>query len=98
MKTFEIMFNDLTPKAQKEFLKFQGVDSISDGNWEVIPIAAVELEDEEEEVTDARLEHDQSPEVQQNRADLAETSGDNEDGEQEPGPDDPHGFKSCWER
>jgi hypothetical protein len=46
MKTFEIMFDDLTPDAQKRFLEFQGCESESDGNWEVVPIATVDLEDD----------------------------------------------------
>lgn len=45
MKTFEIMFSDLTEEAQKRFLEFQGIDSEKDGNYEVFPITCLEMED-----------------------------------------------------
>ncbi|MBA7628862.1 hypothetical protein ES703_36359 [subsurface metagenome] len=46
MKTFEIMFDDLTEEAQQRFLEFQGLEDQADGNYEVVPVAVVELEDE----------------------------------------------------
>ena len=46
MKMFEIMFDDLTEEAQKRFLEFQGLESPEDGNYEVVPIAIVELADD----------------------------------------------------
>lgn len=45
METFEIMFDDLNEEAQRAFLEFQGLESPSDGNYEIVPI--VELEKEE---------------------------------------------------
>jgi len=46
MKTFEIMFDDLTEEAQQRFLEFQGLEDSADGNYDIVPIAIVELEDE----------------------------------------------------
>jgi len=46
MKTFEIMFDDLTEEAQQRFLEFQGLEDPKDGNYEVVPIAVIELEDD----------------------------------------------------
>jgi len=46
MKTFEIMFYDLNEEAQSEFLKFQEVESVSDLNVDDIPIATIDLEEE----------------------------------------------------
>ena len=43
--TFEIMFDDLTAEAQRQFLEFQGMDSPEEGNYEYIPIAVVDLEE-----------------------------------------------------
>jgi len=47
--TFEIMFDDLNPAAQKQFLEFQGVNCPEDGNYEFMPIAVIELDVELEE-------------------------------------------------
>lgn len=47
MKTFEIMFDDLNEEAQQRFLEFQGLEDPADGNYEIVPIAIVEFEDEE---------------------------------------------------
>lgn len=44
MKTFEIMFSDLNPEAQKRYLEFQGVSNVSEFNGEICPIATVDLE------------------------------------------------------
>ena len=46
---FEIMFNDLKPEAQKQFLKYMGLKDASEGNYEFVPIATVEYNDEEGE-------------------------------------------------
>lgn len=46
MKTFEIMFDDLSEEAQRRFLQFQGLEDAADGNFEVCPIAIAELEEE----------------------------------------------------
>jgi hypothetical protein len=47
MKSMELFFNDLTPAAQEKYLKVQGVSSASELNWEVSPIAIIEVEDED---------------------------------------------------
>lgn len=46
MRTFEVMFSDLTPEAQARLLKFERIESESDGNLEHFPIAILEREDE----------------------------------------------------
>jgi hypothetical protein len=43
----EIFFSDLSERAQKEVLKFYGLDSAEDGNLDLIPIAVLEVEAEE---------------------------------------------------
>ncbi len=48
MKSFEIMFHDLNDEAQKEFLKFQEVENVSELNIECIPIAIIDQEEENE--------------------------------------------------
>lgn len=45
---FEIMFNDLKPEAQKEFLKYMGLKDASEGNYEFVPIATIEYNDDED--------------------------------------------------
>ena len=49
MAEFEIYFHDLNPEAQQELLKVAGLTSPSDMNYEVVPVAVVEFEDNEEE-------------------------------------------------
>jgi len=46
MKSFEIMFDDLTEEAQARFLEFQGLESPEDGNYDIVPIAVLELEED----------------------------------------------------
>jgi hypothetical protein len=46
MRTMELYYNDLTPEAQKRYLKVQGVSDASDLNWEVSPVAIIEVEEE----------------------------------------------------
>ena len=46
MKSFEIFFNDLNEDAQKEFLKFAGVEDESELNHELAPLAIVDVEEE----------------------------------------------------
>ena len=48
MRTIEIMFDDLTDEARRAFLEFQGLDNPQDGNYEIVPLAVVELEEEGE--------------------------------------------------
>ena len=54
--TFEIMFDDLTPKAQERFLEFiECVDEDSEdwGNWVVMPIATIDKpEDNQDTIGD----------------------------------------------
>lgn len=45
MKTFELYWKDLTPEAQKRFLDTFG----DNGNYDLIPMAVIEVEDGEEE-------------------------------------------------
>lgn len=49
MKTFEIYYKDLTPEAKRRFLEFAGVANAEEGNYDVFPIATVDLEDTNEE-------------------------------------------------
>ena len=46
MSTFEIMFDDLTEEAQARFLEFQGLEGPEDGNYDIVPIAIVDLEED----------------------------------------------------
>jgi hypothetical protein len=39
--TFDIMFDDLNPEAQKAFLEFYGLKNAKDGNFDVFPIATL---------------------------------------------------------
>lgn len=45
MKNIEIYWNDLTEKKQKEILDITGGDN---GNWDVFPMATIDLEVEDE--------------------------------------------------
>lgn len=47
---FDIMFNDLKPEAQKEFLKYMGLKDPSEGNYDVVPIAEIDYNDGKEVV------------------------------------------------
>lgn len=49
MKTFEIYFNDLNEKAQKELLEMVGVNDAREMNWDIdiLPIATFDFEDVE---------------------------------------------------
>ena len=40
-ENFEIYFNDLTEEAKESFLKFLGIDSPEEGNFDTFPIALV---------------------------------------------------------
>lgn len=42
--TFEIYFHNLTPQAQKDYLEFQGVSSPGELNCDILPIAIIEKE------------------------------------------------------
>jgi len=47
MKIFEIYFNDLTDSAQEEYLDLCGVDDESELNHEIVPLAILEMEEED---------------------------------------------------
>lgn len=47
----EIMFDDLTPDAQKAVLDFYGLDSASDGNYDVFPLFVLSCEEGEDDNT-----------------------------------------------
>jgi hypothetical protein len=46
MKSFEIWYDDLSDEAKKNYLKFQGVQNERELNAEVIPLAIIDLEEE----------------------------------------------------
>ena len=46
--TFEIYFSDLTEEAQKSFLKAEGLQNAEDGNYDIFPIAVLEIDREED--------------------------------------------------
>ena len=50
MKTYEIYFSDLNEKAQKSFMEFLGINDPKEANMDmdIIPIATVDIEEEEE--------------------------------------------------
>lgn len=51
MRTLELYFSDLTAEAKEKYLKVQGVSSADELNWEVNPIAIIEVEEETPEET-----------------------------------------------
>lgn len=48
----EIMFEDLTPEAQKRLLKEARVARPEDMDWDEMPVAIVEFESEEYDIED----------------------------------------------
>ena len=46
MRTLRLYFNDLTKEAQEKYLKVQGVSNPSELNWEINPVAIIEVEEE----------------------------------------------------
>jgi hypothetical protein len=46
--TFEIFITDLNHAKQVEILEFLGVESIEDGNYDIVPIAVIEKPIDEE--------------------------------------------------
>ena len=48
MSTFEIMFDDLIPEVQQALLEFDGVQSPSDCNYEIVPVCILERDDQGE--------------------------------------------------
>ena len=49
MAVFEIYFSDLTEEAQKKFLEVEGIENPEEANYDVFPIASIEIEEEENE-------------------------------------------------
>jgi len=49
MKTFEIWYEDLSEYAKKNYLEFQGVQNERELNVEIIPLAIIDLEEENEQ-------------------------------------------------
>lgn len=45
MKTIEIHFGDLTSDKQKEVLEIIGEDNEKEMNWDTIPMAVIEVEE-----------------------------------------------------
>ena len=45
MAEFEVYFNDLTEKAQENFIKAIGEETFEKSNYDVFPIAYIETED-----------------------------------------------------
>jgi hypothetical protein len=52
IETFEIYFRDLNKDAQERFLTFQEIENPEDGNYDVFPIAIIELDKEEGPILD----------------------------------------------
>lgn len=48
MTSVQIFFNDLTPEAQERVLEAAGLSSAEEANWDVIPLAVLDYEEEEE--------------------------------------------------
>ena len=49
MKTFNIFFNDLKPEVQEDLIKTFGLSSADEMNWELVPVATVDIEDFDDE-------------------------------------------------
>jgi len=47
-KTFDVFFDDLVPEIQKELLKFMGLETPADGNYDVFPLTMITVNDIEE--------------------------------------------------
>jgi len=45
MKTIRIYWDDLTEEAQDGIRELLGMDEDDNGNWDVIPMAIIEIED-----------------------------------------------------
>jgi hypothetical protein len=52
----EIMFDDLIPEAQERLLNEAGVLSPEDMHWDTIPVAVVELIEQDDECDDEIVE------------------------------------------
>lgn len=47
IKTFEFFWDDLSQKCQQELRDFLGDDDDVPNNWDVFPIASLDIEDED---------------------------------------------------
>jgi len=47
-KTLEIMFDDLNNEAQREVLRFYGCETPEDGNFDIVPLFVLQVEESEE--------------------------------------------------
>ena len=54
--SFEIYFRDLTPKAQEALYKAFGIPE-KEENWDVFPLAVIEIEREDNEAIERRLKY-----------------------------------------
>ena len=52
----EIMFDDLNPEAQERLLNEAGVSSPEDMHWDAIPVAVVELIEQDDELDDVFID------------------------------------------
>ena len=48
METLELYFSDLSPEAQARVLEFYQLESERDMNWDVVPLATLERDEESE--------------------------------------------------
>jgi hypothetical protein len=44
-KAMDIFFHDLVPETQKEVLKFMGLETPEDGNYDVFPLTTITVDD-----------------------------------------------------
>lgn len=44
MTTFEILGTDLKEEVQKELCEALGISDVSEGNWDVIPLAVLDID------------------------------------------------------
>lgn len=52
MLTFEIYFRDLEPEVQNEILSIMKKESADEMNWDIFPIAVLDIETEDENGND----------------------------------------------
>ena len=46
MLNFEIFFNDLKPEVQNEILSIMKKESADEMNWDIFPIAVIDIEED----------------------------------------------------
>jgi hypothetical protein len=52
MISFEIFFNDLKPETQQDILSIMKKESAEEMNWDIFPIAVLDIETENEDDRD----------------------------------------------